>query len=288
MLAPPSSIHQSTYSADLGAGAPWEAESGGGAGGVPPPARASSLDDSALSRHRGHTCDRDFLTLQCLKCGQQHVVRAGSRDRTCPLCSVELYERVYRRYRDLFQGGGLKFLTLTWKPVKKQSPEVVRSLGRCFVKLLHRAPYKTVWKGVLATVECKKTVSGLFYYHLHAILRGGFVSQARISRDWCRISGFPVVCVKAISRTPRRALRYVLKYVLKGFAFSNPKDVSDFKASMHGVRYVRSYGEFYACEYRHGRHVYFPCPGCGAVKSWVILEFCDLVALPLGEPYNPG
>jgi hypothetical protein len=82
-------------------------------------------------------------------------------------------------------------------------------------------------------------------------------------------------------------LRYVLKYVLKGFAFDEPKDRADFKESMKGARYIRSYGGFYDFEYRTGRHVYFPCPECGAVRAWVVLEFCDLVDLVEGEPYYP-
>jgi hypothetical protein len=74
--------------------------------------------------------------------------------------------------------------------------------------------------------------------------------------------------------------------VLKGFNFERPKDKDDFKASMRGVRYVRSYGSFYNFNYRTSKHVYFPCPSCGMVKSWVILEFVDSVNLFDGVPYG--
>ena len=243
-----------------------------------------SLDKSALSRH---SCQRDFLTLQCTKCGHRRRVRAGSRDRTCPACQKRLYEKTFVHYKNVLKKRpNLKFLTLTWKPVKFQDPKIVRAMGKCLTRLLHRGTYARLWKGLIATVECKKTRSGMFYYHIHAIIEGGFVNQAKISRDWKEISGFPIVHVKSIRRTKNRALRYVLKYVLKGMSFLDPRDRRDFKASMKGVRMIRSYGDFYDSEYKSGEHVYFPCPNCGAVKSWVVLEFCNLVDLYEGEPYE--
>jgi hypothetical protein len=231
-------------------------------------------------------CKRGFLTIQCLKCGYQHRVREGSRDRTCPACSREIYSKIYLRYSEMVKSlPNLKFLTLTWKPVKVQDPEIVRDLGKALNRLLHRRRYKG-WKGVLATVECKKTKSGLFFYHIHCIVSGGYIPQKLISKDWSEVSGFPIVHVKKISRTPKRALKYVLKYVLKGFSFKLDKDKQDFKVSMKGVRYIRSYGEFYNSEYSSGVHVYFPCPNCKAVKCWVVVEFCDLVDLFEGEGYG--
>jgi len=260
---------------------------------------SASLDIYALSRHAvlkpaiskgiSHDCSREFLTLQCLKCGHRHSILSGSRDRTCPACANELYHRIYDHYKELIADvPNLKFLTLTWKPVEFQDARIVRAMGEALNKLLHRKRYARLWKGLLATVECKKTPSGKFYYHIHCLLSGAYVPQALISKDWREISGFPIVHVKRISRTPRRALRYVLKYILKGFSFAKSKDKIDFKMSMRGVRYVRSYGDFYNFQYKHGTHVYFPCPNCEAVKSWVVLEFCDLVDLVEGVPYKYG
>lgn len=231
----------------------------------------ASLDRLALSRH---VCDRDFLTIQCECCGYRRLVLAGSRDRTCPACSKEMYSRFYLRYEEVIASTpNLKFLTLTWKPVHHQDPSVLKEIGRAVNRFLHLSRYRRLWKGLLATVECKKTRSGMFYYHVHCIVSGAFIPQSQISDDWRKASGFPIVWVTRISRTPKRALRYVLKYVLKGFSFDDPRDRQDFKASMKGVRYIRSYGDFYNFEYRAGQHVYFPCPECGAVKSWVVLDF---------------
>jgi hypothetical protein len=204
-------------------------------------------------------------------------VRSGSLDRTCPACSRKIYDRLFGRYLNVVRSkrNNLKFLTLTWKPVSMQDPSIVREIGSCFQRLLDRKPYRKVWKSVLATIECKKTVEGEFYYHLHAILEGGYVKQAQISKDWEDLSGFPVVWIKRIYRTVVRALRYVLKYVLKGFNFEDPQDRIDFKASMRGVRYVRSYGGFYDLKKHYGQnyykasHVPFPCPDCGAVRAWI-------------------
>jgi len=213
---------------------------------------------------------------------------AGSRDRTCPACQKRLYEQIYSHYKKILKNrSNLKFLTLTWKPVQVQDPKIVRKIGKALTRLLHRKRYARAWKGLFATIECKKTPSGMFYYHIHAIIEGSYVPQAQISRDWSNVSGFPIVWVKQIRRTKNRALRYVLKYVLKGMLFEDPRDRSSFKTSMKGVRLIRSYGSFYDSEYRQGQHVYFPCPGCGAIKSWVVLEFCDLVDLYDGEPYKP-
>jgi len=227
------------------------------------------------------------LTIQCFRCGHQHQVLAGSRDRTCPACASELYRRVFLRYQGrISDAKNLKFLTLTWKPVLKQDSDIVAAIGRALNRFLHRHPYHH-WKGVLAVLECKKTAYNWFYYHVHCLFDGFSVPQGQISHDWREISGFSIVWVKAISRTPKKALRYILKYVLKGFAFDDSKDRSDFKESMRGVHYVRSYADFYDLSYHAASHVYFPCPECGAIKSWIVVDFCNLVDLLEGIPYDP-
>ena len=245
-----------------------------------------SLDISSLSRHT-HSCNRDFLTIQCLKCGHNRKVRAGSRDRTCPACQKSIYEKTFEHYAKILKGrNDLKFLTLTAKPVETQDPEYVRFLGRCLTRLWHRKIFRKA-EGLFATVECKKSRSGKFYYHIHTLFSGPYIAQKWISDAWAEVSGFPIVWIKKITRTRNRALRYVLKYVLKGFEFDDPRDQEDFKESMKGVRFIRSYGKFYNAEYRTGQHVYFPCPDCGSVKSWIVMEFADTVDLPEGEAYGP-
>ena len=70
---------------------------------------------------------------------------------------------------------------------------------------------------------------------------------------------------------------------MKG-ALLEPQDRADFKESMKGIRYVRSYGEFYNLKCKTGRHVYFPCPRCGVVNSglfWSIVMF--LIWLKMGH-----
>lgn len=252
-----------------------------------------SLVLSALSRHAGkglaHVCDRDFITLQCLKCGHRLRVRSGSRDRSCQACSYEMFLQLYRRYKPIVNHrSDLKLLTLTWKPVRVQSAVVVRAIGDAMVKLFHRRRYARLWKGILASIECKKTKSGWFYYHVHCILSGAYIPQGVISDDWREISGFPIVDVRAIRRTPKRALRYVLKYIMKGSLMKSSRDRADFKVSMKGVRYVRSYGIFYGAEKPSGRHVYYPCPVCGSSRCWIVIEFCDVVDLFDGVPYDYG
>ena len=254
---------------------------------------SSSLDIPALSRHRHrsedkHICGRGFIEIQCLGCGYRRVVRKGSLDRTCPACAKTLYQRIFERYSGLVESSkSLLFLTLTMKPVRDQKPEYVQFLGKCVNKFLHRKRFRH-YKGVLATVECKKTKSGFFYYHIHCLIEGAYVPQKEISDAWREISGFPIVHVKRIWRTRSRALRYVLKYIMKGMNFASSRERTDFKASFRGVRFVRSFGEFYDREYREGKHVYFPCPSCGSIKSWVVLDFCDVVDLFEGEPYGVG
>jgi hypothetical protein len=218
-----------------------------------------------------HVCGREFLTIECENCGHTRLILAGSRDRTCPACAKEIYSRLYRKYLNLVKHErDLKFVTLTWKPVKTQNPNIVRKMGKALNRLLHRRLYAKNWKGLLATVECKKTPQNKFYYHVHALISGKYIPQKQLSDDWKSISGFPIVYIKRIWKTPVRAYRYIMKYILKGFSFSDNKDRIDFKESMKGVRYIRSYGSFYDRNYRSSPHVYFPCPSCGSVKCWII------------------
>jgi predicted RNA-binding Zn-ribbon protein involved in translation (DUF1610 family) len=255
--------------------------------------RQTSLDTisnkSAFFSHEiGHVCGREFLTIQCSKCGSRHLILAGSRDRTCPMCAREIYAPIYRKYEKILKScKDLKFVTLTTKPIRRQDPEQIRKMSKWLNRLFHRRLYARSWKAKLATVECKKTPQNEFYYHIHLIIEGSYIPQKQLSKDWKKISGFPIVHIKRIWRTPVKALRYVLKYILKGFNFDEDRDRQDFKDSMKGVRYLRSYGAFYDYNYRTSPHVYFPCPECGAVKSWIILEFCHQVDLIEGVPYDP-
>ena len=253
----------------------------------------SSLDTYAISRHSKpyvnsklaskppselkHICDRNFITIQCLHCGYRHQVATGSKDRTCPACAQTLYRDLYSKYEPIvLKSKNLKFLTLTYKPVKKQSPEIVRNLINYFKLLLHRKPYRYIWQGILAVVECKKTKDGSFYYHLHVLLDGGYVPQSQISQDWREISSFPICWIMAVHETPKRALHYTLKYILKGSSFLESKDRADFKESMFKTRLVHSYGSYYNYQYQTGQHVYYPCPVCGSIKCWIVLEFCNM------------
>lgn len=255
--------------------------------------RQSSLDsisNKSASRARKksyrHDCGREVRAIQCTRCGYRHMIPIGSRDRTCPACAKYFYDRIFHRYRSLVKGmDEPKFLTLTWKPVRHQDPKVIRDIGKAFNRLLHRKPYRKIWKAELATVECKKTKEGFFYYHVHCILDGKYVPQKEISDDWREISGFPIVHIQRIWRTTERAFRYVLKYVLKGFNFEDSCDRENFKSSMKGVHYVRAYGYLY--NYKTSPHVNFPCPRCGAVKCWVLLDFCKTVDLFEGVGYDP-
>lgn len=234
-----------------------------------------------------HTCGREVITIQCLKCGCYISVGSGSRDRTCSACAKWIYERRVARFEKAIENRkNLKLLTLTWKPVPKQDPLIVRAIGRAVTKLLHRKRYVKAWKGVLAVLECKETKYGWFYYHVHILLFGAYIPQKQISKDWREISRFSVVDIRRVWRTPLRALRYVLKYILKGFSFKDPKNTLDFKSSMKGVHYVRSYGEFYNYQYRSARHVYFPCPQCGEIKAWIVLDF-QREDIPMGVPWDP-
>jgi hypothetical protein len=175
-----------------------------------------------------------------------------------------------KKYSDIVSHGqNLKFLVLSWKPVARQSPALVREIGDCVNRLFHRRPYSKVWKGLLAVLECKKSPSGGFFYHVHCLVDGAYVPQSQISSDWKAISGFPVVYISAV-RNWRRAFRYSLKYILKGFHWNNHIDRDDFRRSMKGTRFVRSYGSFYNAEYVRGEPVGFPCPDCGIVGAWHI------------------
>lgn len=229
-----------------------------------------------------HICKRDRSEIICLKCGQVHPVLLGSRDRTCPACNTQNYARLNNRFKNVILSAQKPvFLTLTAKPVPKQDVKIVRDLGKALTRFLHRKPYNKCYQAVLAVMECKKTSYGWFYYHIHCLLDGAYVPQSQISKDWFECSGFPIVWVERV-RSPARALKYVLKYILKGFSSDVEQDRLDFKESMKGARFVRSYGNYYDF-YHSATHVYFPCPNCKSVKSWVVWDFCNQIDLFEGQ-----
>jgi hypothetical protein len=114
-------------------------------------------------------------------------------------------------------------------------------------------------------IQLTNTGAG-WHLHLHVIFRGGFISQAQLSKQWCEIThGSYIVDIRVAERW-QLALSYLLSD-FRGKPRIRPIDAEVYNSLLHGSRLVQGFGEYSKIKLR----VPFRCPICGDC-SWTFLE----------------
>jgi len=167
--------------------------------------------------------------------------------RVCPDCGQYSAHLIQEKYRPVIEREAakshrkaLKFVTLT------TNIELADDIGPAVLQLLDwsRDLYRKLWgkekgSGALATLETGEDGLKL---HTHLILQGRFIKQEDLSKEWEKISGFPIVHITEISAD--KAVKEVLKYAVK-FSNLNPEQLVSLHNALKGRRRVRSWGCFY-------------------------------------------
>jgi len=116
--------------------------------------------------------------------------------------------RLYQRAMSgLRMGGNLKFVTLTSSPESAANGLDIRSSWRVLLQRLRR---RNLCSGYVKVMEFTK--AGLPHFHL--IIRGPWLSQSWLSRQWDQIHQSPIVDVRRVQRKDGAA-SYLAKYLGK-------------------------------------------------------------------------
>lgn len=222
-------------------------------------------------------CGRTFRVLTHQSCGAKVLVpvRCGDRFR-CRPCARIAAQRQVRSFRPRLEAmAHPMFLTLTIKSVPLgELRAAVSRLMSAWGRLRHRKIFKGVRGGVWSLEVTYSRENG-WHPHLHAIIDGGYIPQAVLSREWLEITGDSrIVDIRAVKRL-HSAARELLKYVTKPWELGEG-ELGELASVFTGRRRSDSWGS--AREVPLDKEPPLCCPRCGEpvrFRDWE-LEVVDL------------
>lgn len=247
------------------------------------------LVNKGLSRQK---CGERLIDLGCNYCGE-HAYRVHyCGKRTCPRCSLEYSRVVFAQTQEIANkikipyGMGWKLITLTLKKTSFDNDVKIamRGLGKIWHNLLETAPRSEsksrkkvrrlrkeprprIVMGIGAIAQLEIGKSGNVHWHL--LYLGRYIRQKRLSVEWNRLTGSPVVYIqKAILRY---GILEIIGYIKK-FGKQSAKMREAFSFAIKNRRVFRTYGCFYERINFEGTH---ECPVCGNV-SWEFLGIVEM------------
>jgi hypothetical protein len=131
-----------------------------------------------------------------------------------------------------------------------------------FQRLLHRRSFAPRIRGGIYIIEIKYRESG-WNIHLHALIDALFLKQATISDAWREITGDSYIVDVRRAWSPRKGLKYVLKYMLKAPSLNGHE--LDYDSVLKGTRLAQTFGAFYRARLQKSG---LACPRCGHT-DWI-------------------
>lgn len=173
--------------------------------------------------------------------------------RICPDCAKRESARLLKRYlpiaraayEDNSKGYRLRHIVLTtgWSLYDADINARIRQAWKAFAELLC-ALWGERWqksgRGWIGGFEFGEDGRKL---HLHLLMYCEYIEQDRLSKEWSKLTGFPVVWINAV-RGVKKGVKEVLKYSTKLTGLS-PQDTVLLHGVLKGVRRVRAGGIFY-------------------------------------------
>lgn len=194
-------------------------------------------------------CRKQFVHFECMKCTQQYVSLWRCEVRVCCDCAKKHFARIVGEFEKFViqlkpkPGFRISMLTLTKKVSDPQALQTcdLRELFRKARKLINSFFPKKNGAGALAVLE----IGAGFNFHIHALVYGPYIPQAKISDLWYQLTRDSSVVDIRQSKSPKRAVRYVLKYILKPAPIDDPKAIALYLDLITGVRRIHRFGIFH-------------------------------------------
>ena len=210
-------------------------------------------------------CCYEYLLLKCGGCGTPFIGPLRCESRICSYCGRKHFARSRERLLDRLdsikttKSKRLMFLTLTLQSegLGLNAKQRAAFLFSCARKLINRLYPKSKGSGAFAVLEVGKS----FNLHIHALVYGGFVEQRAISKLWLEITGNSYIVDIRWVRSAKRQVSYLLKYMGKPTALTEPEDIALYLEMITGLRRIHTYGVFYGTRLFNGEGC--PCPLCG-------------------------
>jgi len=213
-------------------------------------------------------CKDLFAIIECDNCGHRKAIFTGCGLRICPECAKRRGKRLFKRYLRIFSTlleklkCRLGFLTLTIRNCNDLK-EGLQKLKEAWKRFKRRSYFRNRVYGGIFVIEVKIGRDGKYNLHAHVlILHDWFglpkeqevkhltipervvstkgikswrdllkpqkgIGQLVLSLLWENVSGDFVVDIRSV-RSPKKALRYLVKYILKPPEFPEPDHYVEF------------------------------------------------------------
>lgn len=150
---------------------------------------------------------------------EPHDYRLGGsscRDRFCVPCARDRSRCLASNVLKASDGGPSRFLTLTLKQSADPLAHTIDRIYSSFARLRQSKVWRRHVNGGCAFLEMKWAAhSKMWNVHLHCVVHGSYLPQAKLSATWHRITGdSPIVDVRFV-KDDERVAAYVTKYVSK-------------------------------------------------------------------------
>lgn len=232
------------------------------------------------------------LALVCSSCGEKRAVEVACRRRWCPACAwIVQMERLkkYERACDTMQWP--LFVTLTTR--NSGDPECIRELRSHWSRMRRRKIMQDKVKGGLSTIEVTNKGNG-WHPHLHMLCDCRWLAlhtpaprptdseavkrqkydhaRLELSALWAQVIGQETAIVSALRKPPGEALRYCLKYAVKGSdLIESPDPIGPLIRVLSKSRMLSAFGSIRGLDLSDPEEEKpaTVCSCCGEVKCWV-------------------
>jgi hypothetical protein len=189
-------------------------------------------------------CHTKSCYFSCRECHALKVVPASCNNKLCPLCSRIRKRRILGKYGSIIRKmKNPKLITFTSLPLIVFYPDVVskfKSDAYAVVKKFFKQP---IPNGFSVIEFGNKTMM----LHAHFVVDDPrYVPQFKLSEAWHKRTGAIVVDIRRC--TPKMAMGYVLKYVIKPPVFDNTDKFVYYYQITLGRRRFSTYGKLFSID----------------------------------------
>jgi hypothetical protein len=219
-----------------------------------------------LAADQVHNCHNTFIGWGC-----DHAHRWARPASSCQfkLCAFDMRARSARlvgKFRVFFESFvSPRYLVLSMRSCDLyELKEGIAALFAAFERLRHRRIWKQV-RGAVAVLEVTfNRETRCWHPHLNVLVDGPYMPQADLLAEWTVITEGAGVAGVWIEQATADTLPELFKYVTKLVDFVEDVDaVREFLRGTKGLRFVRTYGEYYGFEVEDEKGA-LKCPDCGS------------------------
>jgi hypothetical protein len=232
------------------------------------------------------------LRLVCVCCGSKKSVEIRCRRRWCPACAwIVSRERIEKYVQAAATMQWPLFVTLT-KP-NSPDPECIRTIREDWSRMRRRKLMVDRIAGGISTIEVTNKGAG-WHPHLHVLCDCRWLAihtpppsprdsegvkrqkydhaRLELSALWAQVIKNPVAVVSALRKPPGEALRYTLKYAVKGQDMIDcPDPIGPLIRVLSRSRMVSTFGTMHGriAEDEEEERPAVECGECGNIKSFM-------------------